>query len=66
VDMETQERLQVDPKYVRQEYLRLVNEFIDQYRRDCSEMKVEYVPTHTNVPYDAMLTQYLGKRMRAR
>ncbi len=66
VDMETNERLQVDPKYVREEYVRLVNEFIDQYRKDCSEMKIEYVATHTGVPYDAMLTQYLGKRMRMR
>ena len=66
VDMETKERIQVDPKYVREEYIKLVNEFIDQYRKDCSEMKIEYVSTHTGVPYDVMLTQYLGKRARVR
>ena len=66
VDMETNERIQVDPKYVREEYVRLVNEFVDQYRKDCSEMKIEYVATHTGVPYDTMLTEYLGKRAKVR
>jgi uncharacterized protein (DUF58 family) len=64
VDMETSERLQVDPKYVREEYVRQVESFITDYRRDCSEGHVEYIVTDTSVPYDRMLTAYLARRKR--
>lgn len=62
VDMETGEHLQVDPSYVREDYCRQVREFIDHYRRRCNESRIDYVMTHTSVPYDQMLTRYLAKR----
>jgi len=64
VDLETKERLQVDPKYVRQEYMRQVQEFIEAYKRDCSQGTIEYVVANTSTPYEMMLTSYLGKRKR--
>jgi len=62
VDMETGEHLQVDPNYVREDYCRQIQEFIDHYRRRCNECQIDYVMTHTSVPYDQMLTRYLAKR----
>ena len=62
VDMETGERLQVDPSYVRKEYLRQLQEFTDQYQRTCSSCQIDYVLTHTSVPYDLMLSRYLSRR----
>ncbi|HUW56885.1 MAG TPA: DUF58 domain-containing protein [Planctomycetota bacterium] len=64
VDMETGQRLQVDPKYVREEYLSQIEGFVNEYRKDCSESLIEYVVTDTSVPYDFMLTAYLGRRKR--
>jgi len=64
VDMETAQRLQVDPRYVREEYLGQIENFINGYRRDCSESRVEYIVTDTSVPYEVMLTAYLGRRKR--
>ena len=64
VDMETGRRLQVDPKYVREEYLNQIDAFINEYRKDCSESLVEYIVTDTSVPYDLMLTAYLARRKR--
>jgi len=64
VDMETGERLQADPKYVRDEYIKHVQEFIAAYKRDCSQGTIEYVMASTATPYDMMLTSYLGKRKR--
>jgi len=64
IDLETGERLQVDPRYVREEYLKQMKEFVDNYRRECSESAIEYVPTDTSVPFDLMLTAYLSKRKR--
>jgi len=62
VDMETNEEIQVDPRYVREEYQKEIQRFIDDYRRDCSASRVEYVQTDTSVPYDFMLSSYLAKR----
>jgi len=64
VDLETDERIQVDPKYVRTEYLALVRDFIDTYKKDCSTSRIEYVHTHTGVPYDLLLSKFLSTRRR--
>jgi uncharacterized protein (DUF58 family) len=62
VDLETNQRLQIDPRYVRAEYLRQIRAFVDAYKRACSESQIEYVNTDTSVPYDFMLSAYLAKR----
>ncbi|HUV38503.1 MAG TPA: DUF58 domain-containing protein [Planctomycetota bacterium] len=64
IDMETRQKLQVDPRYVRDEYRRHLDAFINDYRRDCSESHIEYVVTDTSVPFDLMLTAYLSRRKR--
>ena len=64
LDMETGERLQIDPSYVREDYCRQMTEMIDGYRRSCADWNIEYVMTDTSVPYDFMLSRYLSKRMR--
>ena len=65
IDMETGRRVQVDPRYVREEYMRLVNEeFVGGFRRECATQNIDYVPANTSMPYDLLLQRYLGKRMR--
>ena len=66
VDMETRERLQVDPKYVRDEYLNLIEEFKKEFQNECTLKNIDYVPTDTSTPYDFMLTKYLSRRKRIR
>ncbi len=61
-DLETNERLQVDPAYVRDAYVEQVEAFIETYRRACAEARIDYVMTDTSVPYDFMLSQYIAKR----
>jgi uncharacterized protein (DUF58 family) len=63
-DLETNQRIQVDPSYVREQYVAQVEEFIENYRRACAEANIDYVLTDTSVPYDLMLTKYLAKRSR--
>lgn len=62
VDLETGEQLQVDPGFVRDHYQAQLREFIDGYRRACSDCRIDYVMTDTSVPYDFMLSRYLSKR----
>jgi len=61
-DLETNERIQVDPAYVRDVYLEQIEQFIETYRRGCAETKIDYVMTDTSVPYDFMLSKYIAKR----
>ncbi|MCL4193046.1 MAG: DUF58 domain-containing protein [Thermoguttaceae bacterium] len=63
-DLETNERIQIDPAYVRDVYLEQVEQFIETYRRSCAESHIDYVLTDTSVPYDFMLSKYLAKRNR--
>jgi hypothetical protein len=62
MDMETDERLQVDPRYVRDGYVEEINAFIENYRRECSERNIEYSLITTDQPYDRMLLDYLARR----
>lgn len=61
-DLETDERLQIDPVFVRDVYKEQIEEFIEGYRRACAETKIDYVMTDTSVPYDFMLSKYIAKR----
>jgi len=61
-DMETNERIQVDPAYVRDAYMEQLEAFLEDYRRACAETRIDYVMTDTTVPYDFMLSRYLAKR----
>jgi len=62
VDMETGEKLQVDPRDLAEPYQREMAEFINNYRRQCSDRNIEYVQTTTTEPYDRMLLHYLARR----
>ena len=64
IDMETGERIQVDPAYVRDDYRRQLEEFIARYRRICADCQFDYVLTDTSVPFDYMLSRYLERRTR--
>lgn len=63
-DLETNERLQIDPAYVRDAYKEQIDQFIETYRRNCRESNIDYVMTDTTVPYDFMLSRYIAKRNR--
>ena len=64
VDLETDERFQIDPKAIREQYLSEVRAFIDRHKKACSESDTEYVLTDTSVPYDFCLRSYLARRQR--
>lgn len=61
-DLETNEKIQIDPAYVRDAYREQINGFIESYRRSCAESNIDYVMTDTSVPYDFMLSKYIAKR----
>jgi uncharacterized protein (DUF58 family) len=62
---ETQERLQVDASGFRRDYLDELEAFRDTYRRECSQMRIDYVALDTSMQFDKALLEYLMSR-RAR
>jgi uncharacterized protein (DUF58 family) len=62
VDMETGERLQVDPRYVRAEYLRELEDLRNAFRQETAGGLIEYVPVDTSVHFEHMLSAYLARR----
>jgi hypothetical protein len=61
-DLETNDRIQIDPAYIGETYRKQMQEFLAGYRRACSEAQIDYILADTTIPYDFMLTKYLGKR----
>ncbi len=55
-------RLMLDPASVRDEYLREVSAFLDELKRRCGEMEIDYVQLDTSTPYDDALVRYLAFR----
>ncbi|MBS3763792.1 MAG: DUF58 domain-containing protein [Planctomycetes bacterium] len=61
-DLETDERMQVRPEVVQDEYLEAFNEFLEKYRGDCRASGVDYQLVNTSVPFEYMLKEYIVKR----
>ncbi len=62
VDMETKEKLQVDPKFIREAYIKEVSAFVENFRKECGDRNIEYRLTRTDEPYERMLLTYLATR----
>ncbi len=64
VDLETDEKVQVDPRLLREAYCGEVRAFVERYRKECSDRSIEYMVAPTTTPYDLMLLNYLARRRR--
>jgi|ERR1051326_3828217 uncharacterized protein (DUF58 family) len=62
VDMETDEKIQIDPRALRQEYLSNFNEFVNRYKKAFAENGIDYQMISTETPFDKALAAYLTKR----
>jgi len=55
-------RVQLDPRSVRAEYLARVKEFIRKIEYGCGQMDIDYVPMSTRRNFDVALAHYLANR----
>jgi uncharacterized protein (DUF58 family) len=62
LDPETDEAISVDAAGYRQDYLDNVAAFRDKYRQGCHQLKIDFVPLDTSMPFDSALTEYLIQR----
>ena len=63
-DLETNDKIQVDPKSIRQEYLDQMADFLAAYKQGCYESNIDYMSVNTSVPLDLCLTSYLTRRQK--
>jgi len=61
-DLETNERLQIDPADLREAYTKQVADYLASVRRACSDSAVEYHDLYVDQPYDKALVRLLTRR----
>jgi uncharacterized protein (DUF58 family) len=61
-DMETGEKLEVDPRQLRETYQQQVQSYLGEVRRACSSSDVEYHPMFVDRPYDKALVELMNRR----
>ena len=64
IDMETGERLSLQPWEIRKEYRQKMEERIAFYKRECGANLIGYERILTDTPFDVALLRYLEKRSR--
>jgi hypothetical protein len=63
-DMETGEKLRVEPQFLREQFRRDVRAWVDKLERGCRNHQIDYHLLRTDTPFDVALTAFLGKRTR--
>jgi uncharacterized protein (DUF58 family) len=63
-DVEAHDRLTVDAKGMRADYLQTLDEFQRFYRDECARANIDYVPMDTSVGFDKALMEYLLQRQK--
>jgi uncharacterized protein (DUF58 family) len=63
-DVEAPDKLTIDARGMRPDYLSAIQEFRDHYRRECAAANIDYVPMDTSVGFDKALMEYLIQRQR--
>lgn len=61
-DAESGETISVDASGLRADYLQQLEEFRETYREGLSNLRIDYVPLDTSMPFDRALTEYLLQR----
>jgi uncharacterized protein (DUF58 family) len=63
-DMETEEKIRVEPAFLKEQYSKNVRDWIRTLDRGCKSHQIDYNLLSTHTPFDQALTAYLNKRVR--
>jgi uncharacterized protein (DUF58 family) len=66
LSMEDEQRIEVNPREIKQSYLEEFAGFLERTRQACADADVDYERVVTDERLDAVLLRYLGRRMRRR
>jgi len=65
-DMETNEKVRISPRDLKDDYSAELDAFISQYKRACFENNIDYVTINTRTPHSTFLSAYLSRREKVR
>jgi uncharacterized protein (DUF58 family) len=60
--LESDDFLNCNPRALREGYLQALHEFLDQTRKTCGRLSIEYMLVRTSDPLDAVLAKFLATR----
>jgi uncharacterized protein (DUF58 family) len=63
-DLETGERLSVNPRGLADEYRKVFGAFLEQYQKACAGMNIDYRLVRTDQPLESFVRAYLEERRR--
>ena len=63
-DMETGEEIVTEPWHIRSNYNELISKLESNYKSNCRENHIDYVPLFTDQSLDIGITEYLIKRSK--
>ncbi len=63
-DLETNELLSVNPRGLAADYRKIFGEFLEQYRKACAGMNIDYRLVRTDQPLENFVRAYLEERRR--
>ena len=63
-DVEEPNKLTIDARGMREDYVSAVREFQETYRSECAKANIDYVPMDTSVTFDKALMEYLLQRQK--
>jgi uncharacterized protein (DUF58 family) len=66
IDMETGDRLKLNPGDVRQHYQHEANKFHEQLKLRCHQYKIDFIEADVNMDFNIILQTYLIKRAKMR
>jgi hypothetical protein len=62
--LETGEELSVNPRVLVEEYQEVFGKFLEQYKKACAGMNIDYRVVPTNQPLESFVRVYLSERRR--
>jgi uncharacterized protein (DUF58 family) len=63
-DVEDDQRMTLDAKGMRSDYIQAVLEFREKFQTECAKANIDYVPMDTSISFDKALLEYLLKRQK--
>jgi len=63
-DLETDEKILLQPKFLKQEYVEQMQQYLDVVKKSCGKLRVSYQVMDTTTPFDRALMTFLTTRAR--
>lgn len=64
VDMETGEKIKLQPSQFKEEYKKSIKKYFRDIELKCADYKIDFIPTDINAGYHDLLLKYLLKRQK--